>query len=201
MTAATRRTARDEPRPAPTWALVLLPVAAIVGVYVWFPRARLEGELAALRADLAGARASAPSAEVESRETNQVLALRERAAELRAKSAVASPSSRAETGPAAHARRAANVTSALARHGLALVEDVAAPEVGEDAARRLQGLHASEIRAAGAPARALVFDGGYFAALAALREISGASIEALPLRVELERSPDGRTLRWRLVWI
>lgn len=192
---------KDEKRPAPTWALVALPIVAIVLVYVWFPRARVEGIIASLRADVASARTSAPSLEAESAETNRVEALRERAAELRAKSAVASPSSRAETGPAAHARRAANVTSALARHGLALVEDVAAPEAGEDAARRLQGLHASEIRSTGAPARALVFEGGYFAAVGALREITGPQIEALPLLVEFERAADGRTLRWRLVWI
>jgi hypothetical protein len=188
-------------RPAPTWALVLLPVFAILLVYVWVPRSRYEAELAALRADLAGARATAVTTEVESAEAHRVAALSERAAELRARSSGATPSSRADTGPAAHARRAARVTDALARHGLVLLEDVAVPEAGEDAARRLPGLHATEIRAAGAPARAVRFEGGYFDALEALREIAGARVEALPLSVELARSADGRTLRWRLVWI
>lgn len=202
MSAVHARAAQaDEKRPAPTWALILLPIVAVVLVYVWWPRARIEQVITYQSAELASARASAPSIATETSETNAVLDLRERAAELRAKAEKSSPSARIETGPVAHARRAASVTSALARHGLALVEDLTAQDVGEDAARRLQGLHASEIRATGAPARSVRFEGGYFAALAALREISGSTIEALPLLVEFERSADGRTLRWRLVWI
>lgn len=195
------RDAADEKRPAPTWALIVLPIAAVVAAYVWIPRTRIDQDLAQLRADLAAARASAPSAEVEIAEHARLEDLRERAVELRARSKVGSPSSRADTGPEAHARRAAQVTSVIASHGLTLVEDVAAREDGEEAARRLKGLHASEIRATGAPARALRFEGAYFDALAALREIVGPGIEALPLLVAVERASDGRTLKWRLVWI
>ena len=191
----------DGPRPAPTWALIVLPIVAVVAAYVWIPRARVEAQLAQLRAENASARSTAPNAETESRENTRLMDLREQAEELHAISKAGSATTRAATGPVAHARRAADVTTALARHGLVLIEDVAAQEAGEDAARRLQGLHASEIRATGAPARALRFEGGYFDALAALREIVGPGIEALPLLVELERSTDGRTSRWRLVWI